>query len=292
MSPLNQQLQLSDGRRLGYDERGAANGKPLFYFHGSPSSRVESELFVSDKSLQSLNVRLITFDRPGLGLSDFQPNRRLLDWSNDVIALANHLNIERFPVLGYSLGGPYGMVCAYAISERLTKVGIVSGAALFTDPELVKNVNEGTRRFLNLLRENMLAARLFLRMMKFMIHVAPNRFIGQANSLLPKPDRAIVVTNPLFQKVFIKMVREAFRQGIRGAYHESLLTSTDYGFRLQDIQTPIMLWHGEEDKNIPVEMAHFAASVIPKCEAKFYRNEGHLSLFKKNAEEIIRALVD
>ena len=106
MSELNQQMQLPDGRRLGYDERGPSNGKPLFYFHGSPSSRVESTLYVSEDLLQSLNVRLIAVDRPGMGLSDFQPNRRILDCSQDVVALADHLNIERFAILAYSLGGP------------------------------------------------------------------------------------------------------------------------------------------------------------------------------------------
>lgn len=291
MSQLNQQFQLPDRRNLGYDERGVSNGKPLFYFHGSPSSRVESNLYLSDEMLQSLNVRLIAVDRPGMGLSDFQSNRRLLDWSNDVIALANHLNIERFSVLAYSLGGPYGMACAYAIPERLTKVGILSGAALFTEPELVKNVNDGTRRFLNLPRENPLASRLFLWALSMTARIAPNQFVAQANSLLPKPDRTIVVTNPVFQKGFIKMVREAFRQGALGAFHESLLSVTDYGFRLQDIQTTLLLWHGEADQNIPVEMARYVASAVPKCEAKFYPNEGHLSLFKKNAEEIIRTLV-
>lgn len=184
------------------------------------------------------------------------------------------------------------MVCAYAIPERLTKVGILSGAALFTDPELVKNVNEGTRRFLYLSRENPLASRLFLWAFSMMARIAPNSFVAKANSLLPKVDRAIVVTNPVFQKGFIKMVCEAFRQGARGAFHESLLSITEYGFHLQDIQTPILLWHGDADQNIPVEMARYFASAVPKCEAKFYSNEGHLSLFKKNAKEIIHALVE
>lgn len=292
MSKLNQQLQLPDGRRLGYDERGPANGRPLFYFHGSPSSRVESELFISDELLYSLGVRLIAVDRPGLGLSDFQPNRQLLDWSKDVVALADSLNIARFPVVAYSLGGPYGMACAHAIRERLTKVGIVSGAAFFTESDLVKNVNEGTRRFLNMPRENPLMSRLFLWMLRTMAGIAPNKFVAQAHSLLPKPDRVIVVADPLFQKGFIRMVREAMRQGTRGAYHESLLTITNYGFRLQDIQIPIHLWHGEVDQNIPLEMARYFESAVPMCDANFYPDEGHLSLFKKNAEEIIRALVN
>lgn len=292
MSKLNQQFQLPDGRRLGYDERGVSDGKSLFYFHGSPSARVESNLYVTEDLLQSLNVRMIAVDRPGMGLSDFQANRLLLDFPNDILALANHLNLERFSILAYSLGGPYGLASAFAIPQRLNKVGIVSGAALFTESELVKNVNAGTQRFLNLPRENPFASRLFLGMLGIMARIAPNRFVAQANSLLPAPDRDIVLSNPDFRAGFIRMVREAMRQGARGAYHESLLTITDWGFRLQDIQIPILLWHGEDDKNIPVEMARYAASAVPKCEAKFYPNEGHLSLFKKHAEEIIRVLVN
>jgi len=85
-------------------------------------------------------------------------------------------------------------------------------------------------------------------------------------------------------------VREAMRQGTRGAFHEALLSVTDYGFRLQDIQTPIHLWHGEADQNIPVAMARFVESAVPKCEAEFYPNEGHLSLFKKHSAEFIHTL--
>jgi pimeloyl-ACP methyl ester carboxylesterase len=293
MPKLDQQFQLSDGRKLGYDEYGVSNGKPLFYFHGSPSSRVESTLYVSNELLKSLNVRLIAVDRPGLGLSDFQPNRRILDFPKDILALADYLNIERFSVIAYSLGGPYGLACAFSIPERLTKVGIVSGAAMFTEPELMKNINEGTRKFLTMPRESPLASRLFMGMMLgVMPRLAPKQFIAGAASVLPASDREIVDSDPEFQQGFIRMVREATRQGTRGAFHESLLSVTDYGFRLQEIQAPVLLWHGEADQNIPVEMARFAASVLPKCEAKMYPEEGHLSLFKKHAEEIVRALVN
>lgn len=293
MSKFNQRFQLSDGRKLAYNEYGASNSKPLFYFHGSPGSRLEATLYISEEMLQSLDVRLIAMDRPGMGLSDIQPNRRMLDFPNDILALADHLGIERFSILTYSLGGPYGFACAFAIPQRLHKVGIVSGAALFTEPELMKNINDGTRKFLTLPREKPLLSHFFIGMMLgVMPRIAPKQFIAQASALLPEADSALFAGNPALQKGFINTVREATKQGTRGAFHESLLTVTDYGFRLQDIQIPIMLWHGDADQNIPVEMARFAASAIPKCEAKFYPNDGHLSLFKKHAEEIVRALVD
>ena len=39
----------------------------------------------------------MTIDRPGHGLSDFQPERTLLDWPEDVAALADHLEIRTIP---------------------------------------------------------------------------------------------------------------------------------------------------------------------------------------------------
>jgi pimeloyl-ACP methyl ester carboxylesterase len=54
----------------------------------------------------------------------------------DVVALADRLGIDRFAVLGYSGGGPYAVVCALAIPERLTCVGIVSGAGPFANAHI------------------------------------------------------------------------------------------------------------------------------------------------------------
>lgn len=290
MLKLNQQFRLPDGRRLGYDEYGAADGMPIFYFHGSPSARLEFGLFGSEALLQSLNVHLIAVDRPGMGLSDFQPDRRLLDFPRDLLALADALRFERFAVLAYSLGGPSSLACAYAIPERLTRVGVVSGAALFDHPELMQNVNEGTRRYLNLPRENPFASRLFLGMMNLTARFFPRVMIKNAISLLPEPDRAFLA-DPAIQQGFIKLLREAFRQGTRGAFHESLLAISDWGFRLEEIRTKLLLWHGELDQNVPVGMARYTAAAVPGCEAKYYPDEGHLSLFGSHAAKIIQSFV-
>jgi pimeloyl-ACP methyl ester carboxylesterase len=292
MRRLDQQIQLTDDRILGYDDRGPSSGRPLFYFHGSPSSRIESRMYISDQILESLHVRMIVADRPGLGLSTFQTGRRLLDWPPDILALADHLKIDRFSILAYSLGGPYGAACAFAIQERLLRVGIVSGAALFTLPELTTNINEGTRSFLFMPREKPWLSRLYLGIMLGVLpRLAPGSFVAGAASLLPEADRKIVQSNSTFRDGFIAMVREATRQGTRGAFLESLLTVTDTGFQLQDIRMPVVLWHGEKDQNIPVEMARYMAAAIPRCTAEFYPEEGHLSLFKNHAVEIIRSLV-
>ena len=108
-------ILLPDGRRLAYAEFGIPDGKPVFYFHGSNGSRLERH---PDESIAaSLGIRIITIDRPGHGLSDYQPRRKLLDWPGDVEALADSLGIGRFAVAGFSSGGPHLLACAYKIDS-------------------------------------------------------------------------------------------------------------------------------------------------------------------------------
>jgi pimeloyl-ACP methyl ester carboxylesterase len=291
MSKLNQQLQLPDGRKLGYDEHGLFAGKPIFYFHGSPSARVEFNLFGNETLLESLNVRLIAADRPGSGLSDFQPDRHIMDWSKDVSALADHLRLEQFAVLGYSGGGVYAAACALAIPQRVTRAGIVSGTASFTEPHLADNINADSRRFMNLSLEKPWLARMILRMMGAMTYLTPKKVIANAQLALPEADRAIV-TMPEIQQGFLSMIQEALRRGPRGAQHDTRLMVSEWDFRPQDIQIPVFLWHGEDDQNAPVAMGRYLADAIPNSRATFLPAEGHLSLFKKNIAEIIRTLVE
>ncbi len=108
-------LQLRDGRVLGYAEYGNPNGKPVFFFHGLPGSRRQRH---PDNSIaRELDARIVTIDRPGYGLSDFQPDRRLLDWPDDVAQLADALNIDQFAAIGLSGGGPYLLSCAYMMPD-------------------------------------------------------------------------------------------------------------------------------------------------------------------------------
>lgn len=118
---------LPSGRVLGYAEYGAPNGYPLFYLHGYPSSRLEAG--VASEIAKKRNVRIISPDRPGFGLSDSLPGRKLSDWPQDVSSLAKHLNLDRFAILGGSGGGPYAIACANAISkDTLSAVGVLAGA--------------------------------------------------------------------------------------------------------------------------------------------------------------------
>ncbi|NIV35948.1 MAG: alpha/beta fold hydrolase, partial [Anaerolineae bacterium] len=124
---LNQTLWLKDGRTLGFAECGDPAGRAVLYFHASGSSRLERP--ADESILVDLGVRFITVDRPGHGLSDPQPGRKLLDWPGDVSQLANHLDVDSFGVMGWSAGGAPALACAARLPERVRAAAIVSSVS-------------------------------------------------------------------------------------------------------------------------------------------------------------------
>jgi len=101
-------VPLRSGGQLAYVEYGAADGEPVFFFHGWPSSRTMAEL--TDSAARELNLRIISADRPGICDSSFQPDRKLTDWPDVLEQFADHLGLERFRLLAFSGGAPYAYV--------------------------------------------------------------------------------------------------------------------------------------------------------------------------------------
>lgn len=124
MNRREDQLQLPDGRILGYRKYGVTDGRPLFYFHGTPGSGIEFELFAGEAGARRHGHRIVVPDRPGMGHSTFLAGRTTSDWPADLAALAKHLEIGRFGVLVYSGGAPYAVATALALPDRVTLMGL------------------------------------------------------------------------------------------------------------------------------------------------------------------------
>ena len=118
-------MTLPDGRTLAYTEIGAPGGPVALYFHGAPGSRLE--LVALDEAFAAVGVRVVTPDRPGYGGSTPRRGRTTADWADDVAALADHLGVERFAVMGLSSGGPYAVACASLLGDRVTGAIVAAG---------------------------------------------------------------------------------------------------------------------------------------------------------------------
>jgi pimeloyl-ACP methyl ester carboxylesterase len=277
-------IQLPDGRKLAYAEYGLLEGKPVIYCHGNPGSRLDPGM-IDPESLVEYKVRLIAPDRPGMGLSDFQPGRKIGDWPADVIALADALGLDRFAVLGISGGGPYAEVCAWKIPQRLTTVAVVSGAGPFDAPGVTKGMGQG-KFYLGAARLHPRLAEAFLGMMKSgMKNAKMSEMPG-----MPAADLAILA-KPGFAERFLATAFESMHQGTHGTAWDATIAARPWDFCLGEIAMPVHLWQGEVDRNVPPAMARFVAQSIPDCRAKFYPDEGHLSLLEHHFDEVLQTLV-
>jgi pimeloyl-ACP methyl ester carboxylesterase len=269
-------IQLRDGRTLGYAEYGQMDGKALFYFHGFPGARVEAR-FLAEHA-KELPVHLIGIDRPGMGLSTFKAHRRYLDWPDDVVALADSLHIDRFAVAGFSGGSPYVFACAYKISRRLTRCGIISG---------VGQVNP----FVAFLSQWMPRLMMPIVGRSFQNKEQAQKTFGKAASKWIEADRESLLV-PGIEELMVASLVEGFRQGAKGAAYEGVLFGRPWGFNLEEIEFPsIFLWHGELDQEVPVATARDVAGRLTQCKAAYYPGEGHISLIVNHGQEILKALL-
>jgi pimeloyl-ACP methyl ester carboxylesterase len=292
MTRLDQSIVFSGGRRLGYDEYGPADGRPLFYFHGTPSSRKDWRALGNEGLPEKLGVRVIAADRPGIGLSDFQPGRRIGDWPADVVALADALGIERFAVLGYSGGGPYVVACALKIPQRLTAAGIAAGEGPADQPGIYEGINPQAIQFMNLAREKPWQFRLMWGMVCAMARHAPRLLARRGGFFtgLPEADKAVSLEHPELGRALYAAMIESVHSGTRGPQWDAALAVSPWDFPIDHIPTTVHLWQGECDRNVPPATGRYLARTIPDCQATFLPGEGHVSLVVNHLEQILRVL--
>src|SRR5262249_12848694 len=157
-----------------------------------------------------------------MGLSTYQRHRRTLDWPDDVLRLADALDIERFSILGMSGGAPYVAACAYKIPQRLIACGTVSGVGSLTIKQ----------RFLARFAPYLLTP--FIRRM-FRDEPHARASLSRFAQKWREPDLT-AFTRPGVAELMAASLVGAFAQGAQGPAHEGTLFGRPLGFRLEDIQ--------------------------------------------------------
>ena len=278
-------LTLPDNRRLAYSEYGDPNGHPVLYFHGGGASRLEP-LLLGDEVFIRLGLRLIAPDRPGIGRSDFQPNRGFSDWTKDVIFLADTLGVGKFSVLGISAGGGYTAACAAKIPDRLYSAVIVSGAWEFTASDLLKY----KRWDLLVIKYFLWLYRVSMKLTQRSLNAPPDKLLKTLKKRLPAADYA-VIKSPGRIKQSCETLNEGLRSGTRGHAWDLQLYFRKWDFSLDEIRMPLTLFYGEDDRNVPLELVQQISATIPTAKLVMYPNEGHISVVVNQIEAIAKVLV-
>ncbi len=277
-------VQLSDGRQLGYQEYGDREGRPVFYFHGWIGSRLD--FGPNDGIARQLGVRVIAVDRPGCGSSDFQQDRRLLDWPKDVSELADALGFGQFAICGHSFGGPYVAACAYQLADRVTSAAIVAGISPLSFDGATRGMPAPVRLVLWLGGRAPAVLRPYVSLMARMVK-KPETIAKGIGSLLPDEELALL-ESPRFDG-FLDHLDEMVKNGSEGAYWDARVFLGEWGFDCEEIEMPVSLFYGTADRNVPIQMGEYYRDAIPSTEATFYEGEGHFIMYSR-ATEILNSL--
>jgi pimeloyl-ACP methyl ester carboxylesterase len=256
--------------------------------HGTPGSRLEP-LIIGNDALSAAGLRLIAFDRPGLGGSDFLPGRTVGDIAGDVIQLASHLGFERFAVLGMSGGGPYAAACAAKLPSRLTSAAIVSGA--WTWAEFGGAVRIPVRDALVSFVSGRLSYSLLwpLQLLAGLPPALQGRWAALLRSFFPAPDQA-QLRQVWRLDALMAATKEAIRPGLRGAALDMRLIERRYDFDCSAIWLPVRIFHGALDRNVPLAVVQAYAKRLSSAQLTVFPQEGHLSALCGRFAEIAAAL--
>jgi pimeloyl-ACP methyl ester carboxylesterase len=283
---VTESVRLPDGRVLAYEEYGIASGFPVLSCHGGLSSRLDAA--PAHEAAVAMGVRLISPDRPGMGLSTYQRGRRLVDWPADVTHLMEALGIAEFAAMGWSAGGPYAAICAARMEDRVTAVALLSSAVPLDLYGTTRGLSTEDRVLLSLCRRTPWLASALMKVS--IVNASNARLLRAVMRSFPAADRT-VLTEWGPPDNALAFVREAMRQGTEGCVQDYRIFGDPWGFALEEVHVPVDIWEGADDNTGPPGYRAFLKRHIPQATVSVVPGEGHLSLLPHQAPAIFSSLL-
>lgn len=264
-------ITLKDGRRLAYAEYGCADGFPVLLFHGTYGSRYFCH--PNQQLAKEIGVRLICLDRPGFGKSDRMKRRTILSWAEDVQQFIDTLELTKYSLFGHDAGGCYALACAKLFPERLHSVLVCNSYAPFESLAEYDGAVPNEKLFYSLARY---LPSLFIRYSQLQLSKLTNDFAWYYKKItryLPDCDREIILLPEM-----ISMIYQTSLEGLKDTYgfaKDMVLVTKDWGFDLRDVQVPVQIWHGAQNRYIPPSMGKRLAQQLPHATLNIVEEQGH-----------------
>ncbi|MFF9348373.1 alpha/beta fold hydrolase [Streptomyces sp. NPDC014734] len=244
--------ELAGGRLLGWAEWGPQDGAPVLLSPGAATSR---HLGFGDEVVDGLGVRLISFDRPGLGASSPLPGRTFGDFAEDIRAFCARRGLDRPLMVGNSQGAPFALACAAA--GVVGALAVVSGADEVAEPRFADALPDDLRGLVDLAVSDPAAAE------KVFAGFSAQAMWDMVMSHSPACDLA-VYRQPDFAAAYRRALDEAFVQGAAAGYaRDTALAMGRWGIALSDIAVPVDLWYGEKDTSHSPDLGAGLTARIP-----------------------------
>lgn len=277
-------VDLGDGTTFGYAEVGVPDGFPVIHLHGNPGSRLEVDLPAFRKAAEAVDIRLIGVDRPGIGLSTFH-RFSLADFPVLVRRFSDALGLTEFGVTGVSGGGKYACACAVSLSDRVSRIVLVSSTCSRDLSGAKATPNREDRMMYPLAAHAPWLIRPIFAKLARTANRDQESLVRMLDGLGPA-DQDLLADED-FRQALAASVAEAFRQGGRGVVQDYSIEARPWGLDLDAIRVSVDLWHGEDDRLVSANASRILAAAIGTTRTHFESEAGHLML-SSYAEAILR----
>ena len=213
-------------------------------------------------------VRVVTLDLPGHGISVVQGEEHSMDFLADTVADAlRALGIARCTLVGHSMGGYVALAFCERHPEMLDGVVLLSSTPNPDTPEKAEN----RRREIALVRAGK---------KELLARVAPAAGFAKENR-----DRMKDYIGDLTEQVFVTE-----DDGIV-ALLNGMIGRKDQNAMLRETRVPVLFILGRKDGYIPAEVAEKMVADHPEARVVWLENSGHMG-FLEEPETTAKALLD
>ena len=282
-------VTLRDGRRIGYAEFGDPRGRAMVWLHGTPGARrqipEEARVFARAHA-----IRLVTLDRPGIGLSTPHVYPQIRRFASDLSSVVDALAIDDLAIIGLSGGGPFALASGAVFGDRVRAIGVLGGVAPTQGPDAIDGglVAVGVR-LSPVLQWGRVPLGVMLATLLRVVKPLASPAVDVYALLSPEGDRR-VLGRPEVKAMFIDDLFRGHPRQFEGPIADVLAFTRDWGFSVSDVTVPVVWWHGDADHIVPFEHGVHMVSRLPHAELRVMPGESHLGGLGI-AEEILTALL-
>ncbi len=263
----------------------------LMVFHnGTPGAAVRYPHLIN--AARAAGVRLVSYSRPGYGDSTPRPGRSVADAAADVAAILDSFGVQTFLAIGWSGGGPHALACAALLPDRCRASCSLAGVAPYGAEGLdwmggmgPENVEEFGAAIAG---EAVLGPELE-RWREQLVDIQGAHVASSLGGLVTDVDKRALTGE--FAEGVAASFRRGVLRGVVGWRDDDLAFTRDWGFDLSQINRPVAVWQGGEDRMVPFTHGQWLAAHIPGARVHLYPNEGHLSLAVAAIDRIVADLV-
>lgn len=270
---------LSDGRLLGWAEWGPLNGVPVLLCPGAATSRW---LGFGAGIVEAFGVRLVSVDRPGLGVSTPAPGRTFSDFAGDMRQLCVLRGLGHPVVVGNSQGAPFALACA--AEGVASALAVVSGADEVAAPEFAPVLQADLRGLVERTAYDPAGAE------EFFAGFTADAMWDMVMTGSPECDLA-VYQDPDFAAGYRRALDEGFAQGAAGYARDTVLAMGRWPFALEEIAVPVDIWYGEQDTSHSPDNGALLAARTPGAHRHVVPGIGGALLWT-HAELILTSLLE